>query len=200
MHRSGEEYNRMCQLAIDIIIDYDVTKYPLDMDNLCKKMGFYLVPYSSFEKQKELLLKKSNDGFSSYDDPTKNPIIFFNDIYGYISPARISNTKAHEIKHICERDVDDSEDDLCEYFSKYLRCPIPYVIYLGITDISEIISKFEVSYEQAVIIRNNVQNRVNKYENKYFEYEIPLLRQLLGDEFNEKKIEIIKGGVQYGAK
>lgn len=201
MYRSSEEYERMCKLAIDIIVDYDIKIYPLDMDNLCKKMGFILTPYSACEDKKDLLLKKSFDGFSNYSDPTKKPIIFFNDIYGNIPPARISQTKGHEIKHIVERDRDDSEDDLCDYFSKYLRCPTPYVIYLGITDVNEIISTFELSYEQATYVKKQVTNRIKRYGYKYFEYELPLLKQLLGNDYDENQFEIIrKGGVQYGAK
>lgn len=201
MYRSSNEYDRMCQLAIDIILDYDIKKYPLDMDWLCDRMGFNLVPYSSYENKKDLLLKKSFDGFSNYANQKIKPTIFYNDMYGNITAARISQTKGHEIKHIIERDCDDMEDDLCDFFSKFLRCPTPYVMYLGITDICEIVSMFKISYEQARYVKSQIVNRVKKYGNKYFEYELPLLKQLLGNDYNEEKIVIThKGGVQYGDK
>lgn len=194
MYRRAEEYNRMCRLAIEIIVDYDIKEYPLDMNQLCRKMGFNLIPYSAFEDKKDLLLRKSLDGFSNYDDPKIKPTIFFNDMYGDIPPTRISHTKGHEVKHILERDKDDSEDDLCDYFSKYLRAPTPYIIFLGITEVTDIISKFQISYEQAIYVKKNVMNRINKYGEKYFEYELPLLKQLLGDDYDENKIKVIKEG------
>ena len=190
MYRTGNEYNRMCKQAIDIMIDYDIRAYPLNMFDLCGKMGINLVAYSSYEdsNEQELLMKKSKDGLSNYDDPTLRPTIYYNDSQ---IPPRISHTLGHEIKHIIERDKDDSEDDLCDYFSKYLRCPLPYVIYLNISDIAEIISKFKISYEQATYIVKSAQNRVSSYGRAYFEYEIPLLKQLLGEKYDEKKIKII---------
>lgn len=188
MYRTSEEYNRMCKLAIDIINDYDIRAYPLDMGMLCEKMGFNLVSYSSYENKRELLYKKSEDGFSNYDDPTVKPTIYYNDAR---IKVRVSHTLGHEIKHIVERDEDDSEDDLCDYFSKYLRCPLPYVIYLNIKDIAELISRFKISYEQATYIMSNKSSRINKYGNRYFEYEIPLLKQLLGSDYDNKNIKII---------
>ncbi len=189
MYRKPEEYNRMCMLAIDIIIDYDIKTYPLNMYTLCDSMGFDYVKYSSWGDKRELLIKKSNDGFSSYDDPTIKPKIYYNE--SCIS-TRIKHTLGHEIKHIVERDIDDSEDDLCDYFSKYLRCPLPYVIYLDIKSISEIISKFKISHEQATYVMSNLCYRSRKYGNAYFEYEVPLLKHLLGEKYNEKEFKIIK--------
>ena len=43
MYRTGNEYNRMCKQAIDIMIDYDIRAYPLNIFDLCGKMGINLV-------------------------------------------------------------------------------------------------------------------------------------------------------------
>lgn len=189
MYRDSAAYDRMCKQGIDIIIDYDIKTYPLDMFALCERMGFNVIPYSSYEDQQGLLLKISKDGFIFYENPNNKPSIYYNDS---LIPARISHTLGHEIKHIIEHDIDDSEDDLCDYFSKYLRCPLPYVMYLNINDIAELISKFKISYEQAIYIMKNLNNRIKRYGKAYFEYEIPLLKQLLGGEYDDDKIEIIK--------
>ncbi len=115
-------------------------------------------------------------------------------MYENIPPARISQTIGHEIKHIIERDNDDSEDDLCDFFSKYLRCPMPYLMYLNIYDTTEIISKFKISFKQATYVKKQMVNRKKKYGKQYFEYEIPLLKQLCGENYIESEIEIIKKG------
>lgn len=198
MYRSSEEYDRMAKLAISIIEDYGVTAldYPLDMDILCRRMKINIVPYSSYEGADsgriDLLMKKSKDGFCIPRSSKQEATIFFNDKYGdHLTPARISQTKGHEIKHIIEGDIDDSEDDLCDYFSKYLRCPFPYVFYLKLESAVDIIARFSISYEQAEYVLNNIISRRSKYGNGMFDYEIELLKSLLGKEFDEEEIQMI---------
>ena len=195
MYRSSDEYDRMSKLAIAIIEDYGITAkdYPLDIDVLCKQMKINVVPYSAFPDDCiDLLLKKSKDGFNIPRSTKMEATILFNDKYGsHLTQARISQTKGHEIKHIAEEDTDDSEDDLCDYFSKYLRCPFPLVFYYDISTPLQMISMFGVSQEQAIYILSNVRNRKLKYGLGFFEYEIELLKQLLGSDFDEDTVEII---------
>ena len=163
MYRKGKDYDRMAKLAISVIIDYGIKDFPLDMENLCTRMGFKLVPYSLYEEKKDLLMKKSKDGFFVMSKDCIFSIVY-NDRYGELwNEARKNQTLGHEIKHILDGDVDDSTDDLCEYFSKYLRCPIPYVIYKGYDSSFELVRDFGISYEQARIVMSNVQNRKRKY-------------------------------------
>ena len=66
MYRSRKDYDRVDKLARDILIDYGTTRFPLDMFDLCKKMGFIVIPYSAYEEDTDslrLFLKKSKDGF-----------------------------------------------------------------------------------------------------------------------------------------
>ena len=198
MYRRSEEYGRMAHLAISIIEDYGITAndFPLDLDLLCRRMRINLVPYSSYEgvdpAKVDLLLKKSKDGFFIPRSSRQEATIFFNDKYGdHLTPARISQTKGYEIKHICEADQDDSEDDLCDYFSKYLRCPFPYVFYLGLESAVDIISKFGISYEQAEYVLSNIYSRRKKYGHGFFDYEIELLKTLLRDDYQEEKVVLI---------
>lgn len=191
MYRKGKDYDRMAKLAISVIIDYGIKSFPLDMESLCLHMGFRLVPYSLFEGKKELLMKKSKDGFFEMSKDFVYSIVY-NDCYGELwNEARKNQTLGHEIKHILDGDVDDSTDDLCEYFSKYLRCPIPYVIYKGYDSSFELVRDFGISYEQARIVISNVQNRKRKYGNKYFKYEIELLEYLLGEKFDINNFEVV---------
>lgn len=191
--RSGEEYDRMAKLAIDILIDYRIKDFPLDIYSLCKKMQINVISYSAYEgKEKRLLLKKSTDGFNIPMSTENDATIFINDDPIYATPQRRSQTVGHEIKHIVEEDQDDSEDDLCEYFSKYLRCPIPYVMYLGLTTKVDIIAYFDISDEQAGYVLSGLENRKAKYGNAYFEYELDLLKHLLGENFPEEDFEVVE--------
>lgn len=196
MYRSSDEYDRMKKLAIAIIEDYGITAddYPLDVKALCSKMKINVVPYSAYEDEGvDLLLKKSIDGFNIPRSTAQEAVIMINDKYGtHLSPARISQTLGHEIKHIVEEDTDDSEDDLCDYFSKYLRCPIPLVLYMGIVSSLELISRFGISFEQATYVLSNIINRRAKYGDSFFEFEVELLRQLLGDSFDDSGVETIE--------
>ena len=111
-----EEYDRMRHLALSVILDYNITidDYPLDMDKLCKRMGINVVPYSAYAENSklELLLKRSKDGFNVPGNTTQKATIYYNDKYGdYLTPARIAQTKGHELKHILEVFVHEDEED-----------------------------------------------------------------------------------------
>lgn len=63
--------------------------------SLCKKLDFYLIPYSSEEFSD--LYDISKDGFSLYSSSDNNFYIFFNSRMPY---KRINFTIAHELGHI----------------------------------------------------------------------------------------------------
>ena len=87
MYRSSFEYERMVDLAISIIEDYNVTldDYPLDLSELYKKMKIQLIPYSAYgysPRTIELFLKKSKDGFILPQSSHSELTVFYNDKYG----------------------------------------------------------------------------------------------------------------------
>ena len=185
MRRSGIEYERMARLAINVIMDYGICEFPVDMDKLIRKMGINLIPYSVYGRDSvEILLKRSKDGFYLPRSDEFEATILYNDDLTINTKARIESTKGHEIKHILEGDLDDEEDDLADYFSKYLRCPIPYAIHLKIRNELELISKFGLSNEQAGIVIKNINTRKKAFGNKIFDYEAELIEYL---KVNEKK-------------
>lgn len=187
MYRQGKEYDHVDRLAIDILMDYGINQFPLDIDDLCRKMNINIVPYSAFDSDVELLLKKSKQGSSKHRTETDNPTIYFNDIYGdHLTPANIASTKAHEIKHIVDNDLDDSKDDLASHFARHLRCPIPVVIYWNIYSSNELISRFGISQEQASYVLKSTRNRCRKYGYSFFPYEVEYLRFY----FNEADLEL----------
>ncbi len=132
-----------------------------------KLTAINVVPYSAYAENSklELLLKRSKDGFNVPGNTTQKATIYYNDKYGdYLTPARIAQTKGHELKHILEEDKDDNDDKLCDFFSKYLRCPLPILLYLGIVG------------------------------NKYYDYEVLLIKQILGSRIKIDKELIMSSG------
>ena len=76
MYWKSNDYDKMAQLVIDIYIDYNITSFPVDEKEICKKMGLKLIPYSAYtEKEQELLRKRSEDGFSVLLQ--KQPLMLF---------------------------------------------------------------------------------------------------------------------------
>ena len=182
MYRSGEKYDRLDQMVINIYVDYGFCNFPLDEKEVCRRMGVALVPYSEHAgKDRELLHKKSKFGFFAPETKENPPTIFFNDDQDELqSPGCIRQTIFHEIKHYVDEDYDESspDDDLAEHFGKYFACPTPYLIVKGITHPSDIISRFGVSAEMACYISDSVRNRMAKYGDKIFDYEKPLIKLL----------------------
>ena len=179
MYRSGNVYQELDALAIDIYVDYGINSFPLDKKELCRKMGILLIPYSSYEgKDLQLFKKKSKYGFCTFGSNGCTPTIFYNDSVADLgSPATIKQTIRHEIKHFACGDTDDDDefDDLAEHFGRYLACPTAYLVAKRITDVNAIISTFDVSATMARNIISGLTNRINQYGYRIFDYEKPLL-------------------------
>lgn len=177
MYRSdGNVYDELDGLAISLYVDYNMKVFPINEKELCRKMGVLLVPYSAYEgENRDILLKRSKEGFLSYGATELKPVILYNDgndaVYG-----NVRQTIFHEIKHfVYEDDENDKDDDLAEHFGRYLACPTPYLVWKNITDVNEIISTFGVSATIAGYVASSVKNRINKYGDKIFDYEQPLI-------------------------
>ncbi len=185
MYRRGKEYDRMAQLAIQLYLDYDLTEFPIDPEKLCDKLGILLVPYSAFSvEQQELLLKRSEYAFFVPMSLETQPMIFYNDMINSEGCIRLSIF--HEIKHFVDEDdtEDPEDDDLADYFGKYLAGPVPYLVVFGINNPMEIVSKFGLSFKASGYLAQNVDNRTQKYGDKLFPYEKPLIRHLLAGAYD----------------
>lgn len=187
MYRKGFSYDKMAEIVGQVYIDYDIRQFPIDEKDVCRRMGIRLVPYSEYPTtERNLLKKKSLSGF--YVPPTSDspPMIFYNDNINEVGSAgNMRRNIFHEVRHyVCEdNDENTQEDDLADYFGKYFLVPISYLIALNVSNINQIIADFGVDYEMASYIVKNLRNRRNRYGNRIFNYEIPLLRHLLGDQF-----------------
>lgn len=199
-YRTSTKYEKMARLAIDIYLDYNITTFPISAEEIAKKMGLEFIFYSDLEAEtRNLMLKFSEDGVNYPHMAGSNCIrtIYINDTIQSIGRKEISIF--HEIKHIieydCETDdeiLNDETEDLANFFGKYMKCPIPYLIYCGYCNEYDIMSKFGVSQEMAINVLKSIKGRMKVYNKNIFDYELPLLELLLGDKLDNSKFSIIK--------
>lgn len=182
MYRNSEAYDEIAKIVIGIYEDYNITSFPVIAYELCKIMGIKLVPYSQVPLD---ITKISDDAFLVPPSIEFAPKIYFNDKIQ--STERIRFSIFHEIKHYVCNEYDNScrDEDMTNYFARYIMCPIPYLIHKNIQDEPTIRSKFDVCYMVACNVKCNVINRRDKYGDKIFDYEVPLMKQLLGVNINE---------------
>lgn len=179
MYWTGSDYDKMAQLVIDIFIDYNITTFPVDEREICRKLGVKLIPYSAYTEKEQVLLKKqSKDGFFSPATKRTPNTIYYNDSISSYGKRRY--TIFHEIKHYVNGDEDDMEynDNMADYFSRYFMAPIPYLIKMGIDNELTLISDHGISAEAAAYAIRNVRRRKAKYGDVIFDYEKPLIALL----------------------
>jgi hypothetical protein len=91
---SDERYEEIKQIVVDMFEKYNVCCVPVNSFELATKMGITIIPYSAIPEQKrDLLIKKSEDGFT-LEKEIGEWYIYYNDEKGY---GRINNTMMHEI-------------------------------------------------------------------------------------------------------
>lgn len=176
MYRHSGDYDKTAQTAIDIYVDYGLKTFPIDEKDVCIKLGVKLVPYSAYSEDKQVLFrKKSKDGFFFPQTGITPPTIFYNDKVKSFGRQRFSIF--HELKHYVSNDRDDSEfnDEMADYFARYMMCPVPYLIKAGINDKLTLISDHLISDEAADNVLRNLRNRRAIYGDKIFPYEKPLI-------------------------
>lgn len=177
MYRKGEVYDEIKNVIIDIYIDYDIHQFPVDEKWLCRRMGVALIPYSAYDTDARILLnKKSKKGFFVKGSDTSPPTIYYNDRFK--TEGEIRFTIFHELKHYVFEDVDDSEDDLADFFARYIMCPIPYLMLKNINTAEEVMSYCNTTISAATHVVSNINNRKNKYDYQIFDNEKRLINHL----------------------
>lgn len=174
MKLKNKDYRIIDEEVVNIYEDYGLTSFPINVYELCKKMGIKLFKYSSFEgEDKKILLKKSYDGFF-----TKSPVgycIFYNDQIE--NNEQINMTIAHEISHYVFEDECENEivESYAKHFARYLLCPTPYLIHKEMFNYLDIMYTFEITKTAAINASNSALNRYEAMGDRIFDYEQPIL-------------------------
>ena len=185
MYWSGDDYDQIEMLAIDIYLDYDIHSFPVSATEICKKLGITLLPYSKYDDEDAaILLLKSKDACFFPATTNYGNLIVYND--SIKSKGRQRFSIFHDLKHYVNNDIEerDYDEDMANHFSRYFMCPTPYLIAKKITQCDLIASTFLVSPDTASNITTSLDNRLKRYGEKIFDYEKPLLKHLLGEDYD----------------
>ena len=146
---SDNRYEEIKRTVVDTFEKYGVTCVPVNGFEIATRMGVRVIPYSSKDMRKQILLfKKSEDGFC-VEKGDGEWLIFYNDCRDY---GRINNTLLHEIGHIVLDHSEDSElaEKEVRFFAKYALVPPVLVHKLNLKTAEQIAKVFAVSHEAAV--------------------------------------------------
>lgn len=171
---SNNRYEEIKRVIVELFIKYDVKCIPISGFELASKMGIRVIPYSSFQEEKQkLLLKMSEDGF--FVEKTDNEFyIYYNDNQNY---GRINNTILHEIGHIVLDHTEESELAEAEvnFFAKYALVPPVLVHKLEINSPDRIAELFDVSIQASYYAFNYYKKWLKYGDENYTDYEMKLI-------------------------
>ena len=156
----GAEYDKMVCLSLDILRDYGISDFPLDILTLAEHMGIKTIPYSSLAAQTyaELISKPGTEkGFTiagKCDNGKVTYTVYYNDVDMTRQACRF--TLAHEIKHIANNDflkkeLTEADEQLAEYFAKCLLAPQAIIIAERLSTPDDYVSHFDISVTAASI-------------------------------------------------
>ena len=175
-----KQYDKMTQLALDVLSDYGFFHFPLDVFSLAKKIGMQLIPYSILPVEQYMTLchkhgmdlgftiSRLENGYIVYDT-------YYNDV-DIREPAQ-RFTIAHEIKHVVSGDchkkyLTESDEALANFFAKSLLAPQAIIIQEGLNSPEQYVERFHISRQSAEYYYLATENRKSGFGEKYlFDYE-----------------------------
>lgn len=173
---SNSRCEEIKRIITNIFVKYEVSGVPINGFEIAYKMGVKIIPYSTFsQKNKQLLIKKSEDGFS-LELTNRQWYIYYNDSKDF---GRINNTIMHEIGHIVLDHTEDSElaEKEVKFFAKYALAPPVLIHKMKLNNANDIAKVFEISYEAACYAYNYYCKWLNicKFKGNYTDYEVKIL-------------------------
>ena len=147
----GADYDKMVNLALELLMDYEIYDFPLNLKSLTKKLNIKLKKYSELNSVDfEALVEKSPLGTTTMEKYTNYHMeyqLWYNDIDNSVERNRF--TIAHEICHVVNEDfekpITENDEKLCDYFAKCLLAPQCLIISRNELDINTIVTKYKVS-------------------------------------------------------
>lgn len=147
MKLTNEIYEYIKEEIVALFEEYDIKCIPISGFELAHKMGFQVIPYSSFSEEKRLkLMEIDEDGF--FTDYNRKETILYNDRVNY---KRVNMTFLHEIGHYVLGHTDDMDKSQVEaeakFFAKYALAPPPLVHMIRPKSSEDIMRIFDLSRE-----------------------------------------------------
>lgn len=182
-----KQYDKMTRLALDVLSDYELFCFPLDVFSLAEKIGMKLIPYSTLTLEQYMTLyhkydmnlgftvSRSENGYIEYDT-------YYNDVD--IQEPRQRFTIAHEIKHVVSGDchkkyLTERDEALADFFAKSLLAPQAIIIQEGLSSPEEYVERFHISQQSAEYCCSATEHRKSAYgETFLFDYEREFLERI----------------------
>jgi len=192
MYRDSNDYDEIVKLVTEIYEDYDISTFPINAETIATKMGFQVIYYSELDMKSRIAAWKYTQFGTNGTNKKHDRKIYVNDKGN--TKENQESTILHEIKHILfyENEEDEKNEDLADYFAKYMKCPIVYAIFKGYDNLADLKKDFALSEAMANNVLRNIENRKHKYGDSIFDEELRLLKQILKDKYNVDDLNIIK--------
>ena len=169
----GADYDKMVNLALELLMDYEIYDFPLNLKSLTKKLNIKLKKYSELNSVDfEALVEKSPLGTTTMEKYTNYHMeyqLWYNDIDNSVERNRF--TIAHEICHVVNEDfekpITENDEKLCDYFAKCILAPQCLIISRNEFDINTIVTKYKVSKMVAENWLYAINNRIATFGKDY---------------------------------
>lgn len=148
----GSDYDRIEELANDLIEDLGLKLFPVDCFEVAFLLGIEIKKYSELpEEDRDFMLSKAKDGYSIKTGGKY--IIYYND---ELDRNRIKFTIWHEIAHIQTGHLEEEctmpyarLEKEANHFAAYVMAPLAFIHTLGLSDPLEIADVCEISFDCA---------------------------------------------------
>ena len=179
------------EIVADIYETHRICELGFNSIQLCRNMGYIVIPYSSLSNKMKAKFKSfDKDGFSFYNPKNKKCEIYYND---EISPSlRERFTIPHELGHIEMQHIFKSEitkemNDDANEFARQLYAPQIILYKRQICSTEEIMSTFNVTERYANTLRLRLENRISDHGPVFSEAEKRILKTYEINELLGKK-------------
>lgn len=178
-------YRKADEKALQIRIDYGLFEKNIDIYDLCRKLSYVLVKYSSLTEAQLALI---GDAYGLDDGLTVKKrgvnYIFYNDSQ---IETRIRFTMVHEIGHSTDtiHSKEEYMEKIADHFARSILIPQCVLIYENYDDVYKVADDFNVSVSAAENALNAATRWWNHPNFKYTEKELEYLKLYEGN-FKEK--------------
>lgn len=148
----NDAYNKAYTAAMKLLINYELTNFPLDVQRLIKSNGVAITTFYKAPKLVKQFKPKNTIAFAAKIQDTK--IICYDE---KSEAEQIRYTLAHELAHIVEPTFSESQ---CQIFASRLLMPATICMLHNLTEPQELQEFFGVSNAAAIIRAERIKQLI----------------------------------------
>lgn len=138
-------YDEIEKKIVSLYRSLNITTVPINPFEIVEQLNYVVMPYSKFNKENRMELRKRKiSGYSVFDPSSGTYIIAYDNSQG---KKRIGFTLMHEIGHIQMMHKESSElaETIANYFASYFLAPSPLIGHMACEDYVDVARTFKVS-------------------------------------------------------